>query len=311
MYNKINLDWKLQLSYAPVTEFTTGCKRFNISSEVGIRIDEKEIEISMFFPDNSTLNREIFIFLNSMGAVKKNNKWRLERVAKSPKDFISIVRDILETPSSVLSSVWIENGVYQVEFVFSRLRLGSVSNIIIDRLGDIQSAKIEYLGPSGGYVKTLEAMSKRSQISVIEYDFQLSQELFPSLYDGIGKELLGIIKSPHETGKVFAVYFLNKEPEAGKNAIEIEKGKIYETTSENLAFSELNKQLSGDEIPILMKLYSLEGGKGRFFLAYQSIFNEEMIKVIHRANLMKVGFNPVIKRIQSLKEWLETSALIE
>lgn len=39
--------------------------------------------------------------------------------------------------------------------------------------------------------------------------------------------------------------------------------------------------------------------------------NEEMIKVIHRANLMKVGFNPVIKRIQSLKEWLETSALIE
>ena len=78
MYNKINLDWKLQLSYAPVTEFTTGCKKFNISSEVGIRLDEKEIEISMFFPDNSTLNREIFIFLNSMGAIKKtiNGDWR-------------------------------------------------------------------------------------------------------------------------------------------------------------------------------------------------------------------------------------------
>ena len=64
------LDWKFRLSFSPETELTNGARKYSITSEMGIYVDGEKTEISICFPDDLNMNRELFIFLNSMNAVK-------------------------------------------------------------------------------------------------------------------------------------------------------------------------------------------------------------------------------------------------
>jgi hypothetical protein len=66
------LDWKLRLSFSPETDLTNGARKYSITSEMGIYVDGEITEISIFFPDDPKMNRELFIFLNSMDASMKN-----------------------------------------------------------------------------------------------------------------------------------------------------------------------------------------------------------------------------------------------
>ena len=145
---------------------------------MGIYVDGEKTEISIFFPDDLNMNRELFIFLNSMNAVNKNGIWRISREMEVSKDFRKLMQGLVGAQSAVLSSAWIDKGIFKVEIIFSKNRLEKISSILLKNMDQTSDVAIEYLGPSGGMKKSLEDLSNRSNVSVIEYDFTLDQTKF-------------------------------------------------------------------------------------------------------------------------------------
>ena len=306
MKDSVALDWKLRLSFSPDTELSNGSRKYRITSEMGIYVDDEETEISIFFPDDPKMNRELFIFLNSMDAVKKNNIWRISRKMDVSTEFRELMIELVGTPSAVLSSAWLENGVYRVELIFSRVKIDNISSILLKKLDRIPEVRIEYLGPSGGIKETLEEIGIRSSVSVLEYDFTIDPIKFPVQIDSLGNSWFRIIKSPYESRTVSAVYIVREGQILGRNMKEIVRGRLYEASVHNPLFTDISNNLRKKRIPVMLKMHSLNNGIMRYYIIHPSIFTSELLEILGETGLMEMGLNPVIRRIQSIQEWLES-----
>ena len=305
------LDWKLRLSFSPETELTNGARKYSITSEMGIYVDGEKTEISIFFPDDLNMNRELFIFLNSMNAVNKNGIWRISREMEVSKDFRKLMQGLVGAQSAVLSSAWIDKGIFKVEIIFSKNRLEKISSILLKNMDQTSDVAIEYLGPSGGMKKSLEDLSNRSNVSVIEYDFTLDQTKFEDRIDALGPNWFRIIKSPYESRTVSAVYILRDGQKVGSRLNEIIKGRLYEVDVHNPVFTEINNKIRKERIPVLLKMQSLDNGVMRYFIIHPSIFTLELLGILRETGLMEMGLNPVIRRVQPIQEWLNSSSILQ
>ena len=305
------LDWKLRLSFSPETELTNGARKYSITSEMGIYVDGEKTEISIFFPDDLNMNRELFIFLNSMNAVNKNGIWRISREMEVSKDFRKLMQGLVGAQSAVLSSAWIDKGIFKVEIIFSKNRLEKISSILLKNMDQTSDVAIEYLGPSGGMKKSLEDLSNRSNVSVIEYDFTLDQTKFADRIDALGTNWFRIIKSPYESRTVSAVYILRDGQKVGSRLNEIIKGRLYEVDVHNPVFTEINNKIRKERIPVLLKMQSLDNGVMRYFIIHPSIFTLELLGILRETGLMEMGLNPVIRRVQPIQEWLNSSSILQ
>ena len=305
------LDWKLRLSFSPKTDLTNGARKYSITSEMGIYVDGEITEISIFFPDDPKMNRELFIFLNSMDGVNKNGIWRISRKIEVSKDFREMMQGLVGVQSAILSSAWIENGIYRVEIIFSKVRLEKISSVLLKNLDQTSDVAIDYLGPSGGMKKSLEDLDKRSNVSVIEYDFTLDQTKFADRIDALGPNWFRIIKSPYESRTVSAVYILRDGQKVGSRLNEIIKGRLYEVDVNNPVFTEINNKIRKERIPVLLKMHALENGIMRYFIILPSIFSLELLGILRETGLMEMGLNPVIRRVQPIQEWLNSSSIFQ
>ncbi|WP_148690030.1 hypothetical protein [Cuniculiplasma divulgatum] len=305
------LDWKLRLSFSPETELTNGARKYSITSEMGIYVDGEKTEISIFFPDDLNMNRELFIFLNSMNAVNKNGIWRISREMEVSKDFRKLMQGLVGAQSAVLSSAWIDKGIFKVEIIFSKNRLEKISSILLKNMDQTSDVAIEYLGPSGGMKKSLEDLSNRSNVSVIEYDFTLDQTKFADRIDALGNSWFRIIKSPYESRTVSAVYIIRDGQKVGSRLNEIIKGRLYEVEIHNPIFTEINNKIRKERIPVLLKMQSLDNGVMRYFIIHPSIFTLELLGILRETGLMEMGLNPVIRRVQPIQEWLNSSSILQ
>ncbi len=305
------LDWKLRLSFSPDTDLTSGARKYSIKSEMGIYVDGEITEISIFFPDDQKMNRELFIFLNSMDAVNKNGIWRISRKMDVSKDFRELMQGLVGVRSSVLSSAWIDKGIFRVEIIFSKTKLDEISSILLKKLDQTSDVAIEYLGPSGGLRKSLEDLGNRSNVSVIEYDFTLDKIKFAERMDALGDSWFRIIKSPYESSHVSAVYILKDGQKAGSSLNEIVRGRLYEANIKNPIFTDINNKIRNDRIPVLLKMHSLDNGIMRYFIIHPSIFTLELLGILRETGLMELGLNPVIRRIQPIQEWLNSIGIFQ
>ncbi len=221
------------------------------------------------------------------------------------------MRGLVGVQSAILSSAWIENGIYRVEIIFSKSKLEKISSVILKNLDQTSDVAIEYLGPSGGIKKSLEDLGSRSNVSVIEYDFTLDQTKFADRIDALGTNWFRIIKSPYESRIVSAVYILRDGQKVGSRLNEIIKGRLYEVDVHNPVFTEINNKIRKERIPVLLKMQALENGIMRYFIILPSIFSLELLGILRETGLMEMGLNPVIRRVQPIQEWLNSSSIFQ
>ena len=129
---KLNgLNWKLIASIEPGTEVSKASRKFDIKSEIGFHLEGNEAEINLYFPAESSTERDLAIFISKSGGILENGIWRIHRKVTKSRDYIDTVRELINIPSCVLSSVWIDKGRYFTEFLFSYRDMDSVSKAII------------------------------------------------------------------------------------------------------------------------------------------------------------------------------------
>ena len=200
------LNWKLIASIEPGTEVSKASRKFDIKSEIGLHLEGNEAEINLYFPAESNTERDLAIFISKSGGILENGVWRIHRKVTKSRDYIDTVKKLINIPSCVLSSVWIDKGRYFTEFLFSYRDMDTVSKAIIGFKGEQWKLNIEYLGPSEGYERILNIVDNRNPLGVIQMTLRTESSEKQLTDNLLNERWLRILKMPLGTKSIDAVY---------------------------------------------------------------------------------------------------------
>ena len=299
---KLNgLNWKLIASIEPGTEVSKASRKFDIKSEIGFHLEGNEAEINLYFPAESSTERDLAIFISKSGGILENGIWRIHRKVTKSRDYIDTVRELINIPSCVLSSVWIDKGRYFTEFLFSYRDMDSVSNSIIGFKGEQWKFNIEYLGPSEGYERILNIVDNRNPLSVIQMTLKTESSEKQLSDNLLNERWLRILKMPLGTKSIDAVYLTDGYEFKNPRIIKIDDGVYYGKTK-NEVVNEINDEIIRRNIVTLSRVQMFEDSVLKAFIIAPTVFTEEILRLISDAEKKFTDWKIELERIETLKE---------
>ncbi len=302
---KLNgLNWKLIASIEPGTEVSKASRKFDIKSEIGFHLEENEAEINLYFPAESSTERDLAIFISKSGGILENGIWRIHRKVTKSRDYIDTVRELINIPSCVLSSVWIDKGRYFTEFLFSYRDMDSVSKAIIGFKGEQWKLNIEYLGPSEGYERILNIVDNRNPLSVIQMTLKTESSEKQLTDNLLNERWLRILKMPLGTKSIDAVYLTDGYEFKNPRIIKIDDGVYYGKTK-NEVVNAINDEIIRRNIVTLSRVQMFEDSVLKTFIIAPTVFTEEILRLISDTEKKFTDWKIELERIETLKEWLD------
>ena len=302
---KLNgLNWKLIASIEPGTEVSKASRKFDIKSEIGFHLEGNEAEINLYFPAESSTERDLAIFISKSGGILENGVWRIHRKVTKSRDYIDTVRELINIPSCVLSSVWIDKGRYFTEFLFSYRDMDTVSKAIIGFKGEQWKLNIEYLGPSEGYERILNIVDNRNPLGVIQMTLRTESSEKQLTDNLLNENWLRILKMPLGTKSIDAVYLTDGYELKNPRIIKIDDGVYYGKTK-NEVINAINDEIIRRNIVTLSRVQIFEDSGLKAFIIAPTVFTEEILRLISDAEKKFTDWKIELERIETLKEWLE------
>jgi hypothetical protein len=298
------LNWKLIASIEPGTEVSKASRKFDIKSEIGLHLEGNEAEINLYFPAESSTERDLAIFISKSGGILENGVWRIHRKVTKSRDYIDTVKKLINIPSCVLSSVWIDKGRYFTEFLFSYRDMDTVSKAIIGFKGEQWKLNIEYLGPSEGYERILNIVDNRNPLGVIQMTLRTESSEKQLTDNLLNENWLRILKMPLGTKSIDAVYLTDGYELKNPRIIKIDDGVYYGKTK-NEVINAINDEIIRRNIVTLSRVQIFEDSGLKAFIIAPTVFTEEILRLISDAEKKFTDWKIELERIETLKEWLE------
>jgi hypothetical protein len=298
------LNWKLIASIEPETEVSKASRKFDIKSEIGFHLEGNEAEINLYFPAESSTERDLAIFISKSGGTLENGIWRIHRKVTKSIYYIDTVRELINISSCVLSSVWIYKGRYFTEFLFSYRDMDSVSKAIIGFKGEQWKLNIEYLGPSEGYERILNIVDNRNPLSVIQMTLKTESSEKQLTDNLLNERWLRILKMPLGTKSIDAVYLTDGYEFKNPRIIKIDDGVYYGKTK-NEVVNAINDEIIRRNIVTLSRVQMFEDSVLKTFIIAPTVFTEEILRLISDAEKKFTDWKIELERIETLKEWLD------
>ena len=295
------LNWKLIASIEPGTEVSKASRKFDIKSEIGLHLEGNEAEINLYFPAESSTERDLAIFISKSGGILENGVWRIHRKVTKSRDYIDTVRELINIPSCVLSSVWIDKGRYFTEFLFSYRDMDSVSKAIIGFKGEQWKLNIEYLGPSEGYERILNIVDNRNPLGVIQMTLRTESSEKQLTDNLLNENWLRILKMPLGTKSIDAVYLTDGYELKNPRIIKIDDGVYYGKTK-NEVINAINDEIIRRNIVTLSRVQMFEDSVLKAFIIAPTVFTEEILRLISDAEKKFTDWKIELERIETLKE---------
>ena len=300
------LDLKLRLSMNPGTKLSELSRKFGIRSDVGLFLCRDSADITLFFPNNVDQHRDLKIFLKEFDAVEHMGVWRMRRVVERSTKFVELIRSLLSIPSVILSSFWLSEGIYTIEFIFHNADVGNVSKVLLEQMQNIENASIEYMGPSGTFASIALNIDAKTPLSVVEIGLTPPEEEMGVKRNPMGDSWERIVKMPYGSEKVEAIYFTSGKPADMSCTTEIEKNSIYEAVTENPYMSYMNRELNSRRILTLGRIHEYHKPDFTIYVMIPALLvNEFFLVVASSARDMK-EWKPVIRGIVGAKEWVQS-----
>ena len=298
------LNWKLIASIEPGTEVSKASRKFDIKSEIGLHLEGNEAEINLYFPAESSTERDLAIFISKSGGILENGVWRIHRKVTKSRDYIDTVRELINIPSCVLSSVWIDKGRYFTEFLFSYRDMDTVSKAIIGFKGEQWKLNIEYLGPSEGYERILNIVDNRNPLGVIQMTLRTESSEKQLTDNLLNENWLRILKMPLGTKSIDAVYLTDGYELKNPRIIKIDDGVYYGKTK-NEVINAINDEIIRRNIVTLSRVQIFEDSGLKAFIIAPTVFTEEILRLISDTEKKFTDWKIDLERIETLKEWLD------
>ena len=292
------LDTKIRLSILPDDELSQASDRFSISSEVGLYLIGDNAEVNLFFKSGAEMSRDLRLFLQRFDAIEKNGTWRIRRKIVKSLRFLAMIREILGLNSTVMSSFWIDHGIYRIEISFNHVELERVSKIILVKLQESDNAALEYLGPSAGFLSILAETQQRTPLSVIEIrsDSPPPVELIPE-NNPIGDSWTRLVKLPYGSATIDGVYITNKLTPPNSRIRETISGSLYYASSTNPFIGYISNEINSARILTVGSVQKLSGRQFTMWYILPSIFLQEFLSILSDSRPKYDDWKPYLRGI--------------
>ncbi len=296
------LDWKVQISFTTENALTRASRNLKINSEVGLYFDGKNTEVDLFFQNRANMERDLNIFLREFEGILENDIWRIKRNKIERLDYIKVIENILDIQTIVMTSIWIDDGVFHAEFIFNRSLTREISGIILDKLVKIEGAKLEYIGPNNGFFGILEEINKRCELSIIQLEILPPKKELKMPENPMGDHWIRILKKPYSTDFIKGVYVVSGEPTKPEALTEVINNKVYEAKSDNKLLSYFISGMHVKRIPTIAAIQRLDIPDFRLWIVFPSLFRNEILKIAADAREDLPEWHPTLKELYSFKE---------
>jgi hypothetical protein len=265
-------------------------------------MDDELTEVNMFFPKKQDMPRDLNIFLHESDGFLDDDVWRVKRNVVKKTEYIDLIRELLEIPSCVLSSIWIENGVFQTEFIFHNSQAKFISDLILEKVSNMDEVNLEFMGPNTGYMNLLREINIRCPLSVVQTQISPPEYQLEDSENPMGDKWTRIVKMPYGGGEIRAVYFMDGIPSVPSAAKEIFSGSLYESTTDNAFVSYIITEMHLKRIPAIAKIHEFSMPKFNSWIIFPSVFRNDVLKIVSNSLEDLPSWHPVLKRMVSLND---------
>jgi hypothetical protein len=299
-----DLDWELHLSIEPSAEIAEASVKFNIKSEVSLYLGEEDMEMNLYFKDNLNMDRDLSLFLKKSEAIEENGTFRINRPIGKSIEFMNVIKNMLNLPSTVLSSSWLSKGVYHVIFIFHHTDIKAVFQILSSGQAQASEAKVQYLGPNGGYGALLNRISDRTPLSAISIQMIAPEDHLTEQMNPMGDKWIRIIRSTFGSDSIGSVYFTDDFKGEPSQFHEIVKGKTYSTFTKNPFITALNDETIKRRITPVSNIHRFEKPYFTIWITFPEIFATDYFNMIAKISKQFPEWKPVLRRLEAFGSWV-------
>ncbi|MHB8371929.1 MAG: hypothetical protein ACYDAO_02150 [Thermoplasmataceae archaeon] len=214
-------------------------EKYKISTPIILRRENQNVLITMLFDKRNGVLRNTEMFSKLLHAEDRGDKYFVKYVLEEGNE-LSIIKDILSTPSVIMNYLHLESDKVLVDFRFHKSMVCNISEILFTYFKISDKIDIDRFIPDSGIFSFLNDINTNKELSIVEFSFLPMEDdiIFRTLSknDGWGE----IQKIPGI--EYFALLYLRSQIKImeGVNLIS-ENDLIYQTTGNNLSFQKIRK----------------------------------------------------------------------
>ncbi|MHB1708293.1 MAG: hypothetical protein ACYCT2_02315 [Thermoplasmataceae archaeon] len=153
------LDMQCVISIRDGNELLDCSRRLSLKIPCTALVDNGKISILFFLKREESLDRDIKMFLETLGARNLGNSW-VVNLSDAAIAELGYLRPFLKIPSVILDEVTLENGSIYARLRFHSNYLDKVSSEVMAISKKTGKISLEYLGKSGGLISVLRKIDQ-------------------------------------------------------------------------------------------------------------------------------------------------------
>ena len=306
LFNKINkLDYELRLSFTTETSISELSQKFSINAFTGIRIGEKKVEFTYFFPEDTSQSREIGVFLRQFDAIKNEGVWRVKVEDDSSANYVVMIRDMLSVSSAAMTGIWLINGKYHVGFVFHHSELPAITGIIHGNRKSVAGFSIDYLGKSEGFAKIVAGINDRIKLNVAYVELVAPEEELSEINNPMRNHWIRVLKTPYGSEKVQGIFIPSETPTKKHGIHTIVDGELYSATTGNSYLKFMNSKKNSERVVTMWSFQKFDDGILTIVEIIPSAMTAEWMRIFSESVKAASGWKPSLSYFSDFSEWID------
>ena len=298
------LDWKLNISLRSEDKLAILSRKFNINSGITMKEENGHLVVNMAFKNDPQIGRDFLILFRELGAELKNDVNHISHILDVEKEFLYLFDAIIETPTVILISSSVHSGNYNLEFLFNKKDVDSVSWALLNHANHIEGLSIKYLGPSGGFFNVIQRINQETPLTLCETEILPPKGEAGKNKNPFGDSWVGIMK-PHQMGdEPTSLYFVDKAPVDQKEMETIVEGRVYAGITKNSLSQFLSHKNANQHVH---DIFSVQIYAEPYYITWSTFPKEfhmhHLMAIINGSEGMK-GWKLVMKQMRPFGQWL-------
>ncbi|MHB8360794.1 MAG: hypothetical protein ACYDDC_03210, partial [Thermoplasmataceae archaeon] len=145
-------------------------EKYKISTPIILRRENQNVLITMLFDKRNGVLRNTEMFSKLLHAEDRGDKYFVKYVLEEGNE-LSIIKDILSTPSVIMNYLHLESDKVLVDFRFHKSMVCNISEILFTYFKISDKIDIDRFIPDSGIFSFLNDINTNKELSIVEFSF--------------------------------------------------------------------------------------------------------------------------------------------
>ena len=221
-------------------------EKFKIFALGSLRILDDNVELTYHIADSPEKDRELTIFLHTIGASLANEVWEI-KITSSEYEPLNIFRKLSLIESVVIGPLYLDSGIRYFAFRFHSSHLERVSRLLIEMMNAFSGMHIEYLGRNRGMRAQMAKFFDKVEMTAVRFDMSLSVGKHK---DGSDRKHISWVRERRYNGELSNISFLynSEEMPSHRENVRFITDAIFEKITKSEVIGYLSRRLDEEGV---------------------------------------------------------------